>query len=56
MRTHYAIDKKQRKHDMLLTFLANAHAGKKQQQLQPQRKRPAPVNIKSMILLLLGTV
>jgi hypothetical protein len=55
MRTHHAIDKKQRKHDMLLTFLAAAHAGKKQQQVQP-RKRPAPVNVKSMILLLLGTV
>lgn len=54
MRTH-AIDKKQRKHDMLLTFMAAAHAGKKKQQPQ-QRKRSAPVNVKSMILLLLGTV
>lgn len=54
MRTH-TIDKKQRKHDMLLTFMAAAHAGSKKQQVQT-RKRPAPVNIRSMILLLLGTV
>lgn len=55
MRTHNTIDKKQRKHDMLLTFMATAHAGKRKQQVQAH-KRPAPVNIRSMILLLLGTV
>lgn len=55
MRTQ-AIDKKQRKHEMLLTFMAAAHAGKPKQQQVQQRKRPAPVNVRSMILLLLGTV
>ena len=55
MKTRYAIpDKKQRKHEMLLTFLENAQAGKRQQ--RSQRRKTAPVNIKSMILLLLGTV
>lgn len=44
------IDKKQRKHDMFITFLSHASAGKK------RSKSSAPLNIRSMILLLLGTV
>lgn len=50
MKTSITIDKKQRKHDMLLTFLSTAYAAKKKQ------KKTASVNIRSMILLLLGTV
>ncbi|MBL7719892.1 MAG: hypothetical protein JNL72_13725 [Flavipsychrobacter sp.] len=53
MKTQEHIDNKQRKHDMLLTFLSAAYAGKK----KPTRnKKTAPVNVRSMILLLLGTV
>lgn len=56
MKTRYATpDKKQRKHEMLLTFLEHAQAGKRQER-QQQRRKTAPANFRSMILLLLGTV
>ena len=55
MRTRYTTSaKKQRKHEMLLTFLEHAQAGKRQQQVQ--RTKKATMSIKSTILLLLGTV
>jgi hypothetical protein len=50
MRTRTTIDKKQRKHEMLLTFLANAQKEKK------APKKQDKISVRHAILLLLGTV
>jgi hypothetical protein len=45
------MDKKQRKHEMLLTFLDHAYAGNNK-----KKRKKSSVSIKHTILLLLGTV
>ncbi|HYD22285.1 MAG TPA: hypothetical protein VEB40_12470 [Flavipsychrobacter sp.] len=50
MRTRTANNKKQRKHEMLLTFLDSAYTGRK------KRKKTSAAGLRHAILLLLGTV
>ena len=51
MKARTVTNKKERKHEMLLTFLDNAYTGNRK-----PKKKSAGISLRHAILLLLGTV